>query len=344
MLSFENDYNNGCCPEILQRLTDTNGEQSLTYGDDEWTHSARRKIARACQCEQAQVFFLTGGTQTNMTVIDALLHGYESVITVTTGHIAVHEAGAIEFCGHKVIALPGHEGRLDAADLDAYMTAWMADETHAHRTRPAMVYVSFPTELGTIYTASQLRALREVCNRHGLLLYVDGARLGYGLAASRGDVTLPVMAQLADAFYIGGTKQGALCGEAVVFPRPEVFPPYFFTIVKQHGALLAKGRLAGLQFDTLFTDDLYLTLSRHAVAMAMRLRDLFMERGYRLAVQSPTNQQFIILPNDLVEHLDPHVQFSHITPHDAASQVCRFVTSWSTTAAQLEQLARLLRD
>ena len=264
ILNFECDYNNGAHTEVMRRLVETNGQQSLTYGFDEWTVQARDKIRVACGDPLADVFFLAGGTQTNATVIDGLLRSYEAVISAECGHINVHEAGAIEQSGHKVVALPAYEGKMRTDDLERYMDWFVNDESRDHIAQPGMVYLTFPTEFGTLYTADELKRFYEICQKYELKLFIDGARMGYGLAASA-DVTLPFIAQHCDAFYIGGTKVGALCGEAVVFPRGGA-PKCFFSIVKQHGALLAKGRLVGIQFDALFTENLYLNISRHAIA------------------------------------------------------------------------------
>ena len=347
MISFECDYNNGAHPRVLQHLVETNGEQTLTYGFDTYTERAKEQIRKACQLEQAEVFLLTGGTQTNATVIDGALRSYEAVITVESGHIAIHEAGAVEASGHKVIALPPHEGKLSALQLSEYMEWFEGDESRDHLAQPGMVYISFPTELGTLYTATEIECLYEVCRRHGLPLFIDGARLGYGLAASP-DVTLPWLARHCDVFYIGGTKVGALCGEAVVFSQMKA-PRCFFSIVKRHGALLAKGRLTGVQFDALFeldTEDshepLYLQISRHAIDMARQMRRLMVDKGYRLYIDSPTNQQFFVIDNEKVRELEQKVQFTHWGPYDKQSTICRFVTSWATTEDDLQVLEKLV--
>ena len=334
ILNFECDYNNGAHPEVLRKLVETNGRQSLTYGFDEWSEQARGKIRAACGDASADVFFLVGGTQTNATVIDALLRSHEAVISAECGHINVHEAGAIEQSGHKVIALPACDGKMRTEDLERYMDWFVNDESRDHVAQPGMVYVTFPTEFGTLYTARELQDIHDVCRKYGLKLFVDGARMGYGLAASS-EVTLPFLAQHSDAFYIGGTKVGALCGEAVVFPRGGA-PKGFFSIIKQHGALLAKGRLAGIQFDALFTDNLYLNISRHAVSMAMRLKEMMLAKGYRLHIDSPTNQQFFVIENSKMHELEPHVLFTHWEPADEEHTVCRFVTSWATTEEDLQ--------
>ena len=266
MLYFENDYCEGAHPAILQKLTETNFEKVSGYGTDPYCASAREKIRAACACPEADVQFISGGTQSNAIVIASMLQRWQGVVAAATGHVAGHEAGAIEYTGHKVITLPQHNGKLDAAELRALVSTFYADDNHDHMVFPGMVYISHPTEYGTLYTKAELQALHDVCQTYHMPLFVDGARLGYGLAAEGTDVTLPDLAQLADVFYIGGTKVGALCGEAVVFPHGA--PAHFMTMVKQQGALLAKGRLLGLQFDVLFTDDLYQTISRNAIDTA----------------------------------------------------------------------------
>ena len=342
MLSFECDYNNGAHPKVLERLIETNGRQSLTYGFDEWSDAARQKIREACQTPDAQIFFLSGGTQTNMTVIDGMAAPYQAVITAETGHINVHEAGAIEFTGHKVIALPSHYGKMDAAELQHYMDWFVHDESTEHLAQPGLVYITFPTEYGTLYSADEIDRIHAVCLRYGLKLFIDGARLGYGLEAIGSDVDLPFLSAHCEAFYIGGTKVGALCGEAVVFPRAADMPAHFFSIIKQHGALMAKGRLIGLQFDALFTDGLYFRIARHAIEMAAKMKRLFAERGYRFSIDSPTNQQFVIIPNDKVKELERQVLFTHWAPYGSDATECRFVTSWATTDEDLQTLSTII--
>lgn len=341
MISFECDYNNGAHPKVLEALVRTNGEQTLTYGFDSYSERAKEKIRRACECDDAEVFLLVGGTQTNTTVIDGMLQAFEAVISCRTGHIAIHEAGAIERSGHKVITLQAHDGKLTAKELADYMALFEGDESRDHLAQPGMVYISFPTELGTLYSADEIEAIYDVCRKYGLQLFIDGARLGYGLAASRGDVTLPWLCRHCDALYIGGTKVGALCGEAVVFTHGNA-PRHFFSIVKQHGALLAKGRLVGIQFDALFTDGLYFEISEHAIQMAMKLREVLQRKGFPFFIDSPTNQQFVIVPNTEVSRLERIVGFTHWEPFDSEHTVCRFVTSWATTTADIDELEKLL--
>lgn len=336
MISFESDYNNGCHEAILKRLLETNNEPATGYGLDSYSLAAKEKIRQACSCPEADVFFLVGGTQTNATVIDAMLRGYQGVLAVETGHINVHESGAIEWGGHKVLTLPSHDGRMDPSELAQWLHDFYADPTYDHMVFPGMVYITFATEMGTIYTLEQLQAIREICNRYELPLFVDGARLGYGLMADGCDVTLQQLAGLCDVFYIGGTKCGAYCGEAVVFPRHNA-PAHFFTIVKQHGALLAKGRLLGVQFEALMQDGLYFKLAGHAVAQAMRLRDAFVAKGYTMYSDSPTNQQFVLLDQAVIEVLEKNFVFEQWFPV-ADKMNCRFVTSWATTVEDVDAL------
>ncbi len=342
MLNFACDYLEGCHDAILQALIKTNLQQEPGYGFDSFSASAREKIRTACDCADAEIYFITGGTQTNQLVIDTMLQPYEGVIAADTGHVSCHEAGAIEFSGHKVLTLPNHLGKLDAGEVAACIRRFYGDDSHEHMVFPGMVYISHPTEYGTLYTAGELKALSAVCRDAGIPLYLDGARLGYGLQAVGTDVTLPLIAQLCDAFYIGGTKVGALCGEALVFTRRA--PSRFLTRIKQHGALCAKGRLIGLQFDTLFTDGLYEKISAHAIDMAQRLKQIFQDAGLQFYLESPTNQQFVILENGQMEALKKSVVFSFWEPYDETHTVVRFATSWATTPASLDALEALLKD
>ena len=340
-VSFTCDYCEGAHPKILQRLLDTNMIQASGYGEDPFCSSARAKIRETTCCPEADVFFLVGGTQTNATVIDSMLRGYEGVIAAASGHIAVHESGAIEFGGHKVITLTAKEGKLEAVTIEDYLKVFHADEAKDHMVLPGMVYISFPTEYGTIYSRSELEAIKEVCKRYCIPLFIDGARLGYGLQSPACDLTLPEIASLCDVFYIGGTKVGALCGEAVIFPRGNA-PAHFFTTVKQHGALLAKGRLLGLQFDTLFTDGLYFEISRNAIEKAMELKQLFLSKGIPLYIDSPTNQQFPIMTKEDLAPLEGKVLYEVWETLPDGRLVTRFATSWATSEAQIEYLASLL--
>ena len=340
MLRFDSDYMEGCCPEILERLTEINLQKNTGYGEDEICNAAREKIRAACGCPEAEVRFISGGTQTNSLMIGALLRPYEGVLSADSGHITGHEAGAIEHGGHKVLTLPNHDGLVDAADVHSYMRAFLADEARTHLVQPGMVYISHPTEYGTLYSRAQLEALRAACDEYGLKLYMDGARLGYGLATPGTDLTLRDIAGLVDAFYIGGTKVGALFGEAVVVPNPKLIP-HFFTMIKQHGALLAKGWVLGLQFDTLFTDGLYLRAAENAIATAAVLREGLRAKGVEFYIDSPTNQIFPVLDNEKIAELRKQVSFNLWAPLDETRSVIRFVTSWASEEADIQALLRL---
>ena len=333
MLFFVNDYGFGAHPKVLEHLTETNMQPLIGYGNDEITASAAEKIKAACACPEGQVYFLTGGTQTNMVVIDALLRPYEGVV-------ASHEAGAIESTGHKVLTVPHKNGKLDADDLREYIETFYADESHNHMVFPGMVYISHPSEYGTLYTKNELERISAVCKEFDLPLFLDGARLGYGLTADT-DVTLADIARLTDVFYIGGTKCGALCGEAVVFTHGNM-PRQFETMVKRRGAMLAKGRLNAVQFDALFTDGLYEKICAPAVRLALKLRDGLAAKGYRFAIDSPTNQQFIIVENSRLPELGSKVAYSFIEKYDAEHTVIRLATSWATTEEQVDELLNIL--
>ncbi len=343
MLSFECDYNNGAHPKVLENLIRYNEAKPTPYGFDAFSERAKDRIRKACGMPDAQIFFLTGGTQTNATTIDSMLYQYEGVICVETGHINVHEAGAVEFTEHKIITLPGNCGKMDSKVLDKYLDDFMHDGNNAHAVFPGLVYITFPTELGTIYTSKELDEIYQVCQHYEIPLYVDGARLGYGLMAEGNDINLPYLARHCDVFYIGGTKIGALCGEAVVFTNRQAHK-HFFSIQKQHGAVIAKGALIGLQFEALFSDNLYFDLSQHAIQMAMRMKRLFQEKGFEFWIDSPTNQQFVILPDALVERLSKQIEFTHWGQASGHRTICRFVTSWATTNEELDELARILND
>ena len=341
MLSFESDYIQGAHEKILERLAETNREPLSGYGNDKYCESAKEKIRKTCGCEEAEIFFLTGGTQTNMVVISSMLRPYEGVVAAQTGHVSLHEAGAIEHSGHKVLTIPEHEGKIDAAELAAYLKAYWEDANYEHMVFPGMVYVTHPTEYGTLYTSAELTAIAEICSTYKIPLFLDGARLGYGLMSRETDVTLPMIAALCDVFYIGGTKVGALCGEAVVFPKKNM-PPHFMTMAKQKGALLAKGRLLGVQFDTLFTDDLYFTISRHAIDMAEMLKQVFREKKKRFFLDSPTNQQFLILEDAEITRLREQVAFEIWERYDETHMVVRFATSWATEPEDVERLREFI--
>ncbi len=341
MLSFESDYITGAHPKVLEALIATNYEPLPGYGNDKYSARAKEKIKAACGMPDAEVFFVAGGTQTNRVVIGSVLRDFEGVIAAETGHVALHEAGAIEATGHKVITLPHKNGKIDAATLDAKIKAFYADDSYEHMVFPGMVYISHPTEYGTLYTKEELTAISTVCRAYNIPLYMDGARLGYGLCSYETDLMLPEIAALCDVFYIGGTKMGALCGEAIVFTKNNA-PAHFFTMIKQHGALTAKGRLLGVQFDALFTNDLYYEIGKHAIDMAEKLKAIFAQKGYKFFMQSPTNQQFVILENEKLKELKEKVAFSIWEPFDEHHTVVRFATAWSTTEDDLAALANIL--
>ena len=338
---FDSDYIAGAHPKVLARLAETNLEPLAGYGCDHYCDEAADKIRTACACPEAEVCFLTGGTQTNQIVISTMLAEYEGVVAAGTGHVSVHEAGAIEYTGHKVLELPAKDGKIEAGELRDFLENFYADGNREHMVYPGMVYISYPTEYGTLYSKQELAEISCICGRYKIPLFIDGARLGYGLASKEADLTLPELAALCDVFYIGGTKVGALCGEAVVFTKHNM-PKHFITQVKQHGALLAKGRLLGVQFDALFTDGLYMEISRHAIKMAELLKRIFREKGYEFFLESPTNQQFVILENQKMKELSQHVGFSFWEKYDEKHTVVRFATSWSTRAEDLEVLQAYL--
>ena len=340
-LNFACDYMEGAHPAILQRMVENNLVKSDVYGSDVFSQSARAKIREACQAPEADVWFLVGGTQANATVLDAILRPYEGVISVNTGHICIHEAGAIEHGGHKILSLPGKNGKLSTDDVQACVETWLNDGNREHVVKPGAVYLSNPTEVGTLYSLSELEGISRVCRENDLRLYVDGARLAYALACRENDITLPDLARLCDVFYIGGTKCGALLGEAVVFPRHDTVP-HFFSITKQHGAVLAKGHVAGIQFDTLFTDNLYGEIGRTAIDAAVRIRAALEARGYIQPFDAPTNQIFITLDQKKLEELSEKVEMSFWEKPDAEHTIMRFVTSWATTEEDVDRLISIL--
>jgi threonine aldolase len=341
MKRFDSDYLEGCLPEILQRLGETNLEQSVGYGEDAHCTAAREKIRAAVGRPDADVHFLVGGTQTNVTVISSLLKPYQGVVCAESGHINVHETGAVEHSGHKVMALPATAGKITAAQVEEAFASHRDDANHEHMVQPGMVYISFPTEMGTLYSKDELTAISAVCRRWQRPLFVDGARLGYGLASPLCDLTLPELAALVDVFYIGGTKQGALFGEAVVFCNPALAHEFRYHI-KQNGGMLAKGRLLGIQFETLFTDGLYLKSARHAIDEAFRLRDGLRAKGYRFLCDSPTNQQFPILEDVQIEALRAEFGFEFWQRIDATHSAVRFCTSWATRPEAVDALLAAL--
>ena len=340
-LNFASDYLEGAHPAILQRLMETNLLKTPGYGVDEISEAAREKIRKACEAPEAEVHFLVGGTQANATMIDAFLRGYQGVIAAETGHINVHESGAIEAGGHKVLGLPQKDGKVSADTIRSYLENFFADESYEHMVIPGMVYLSQPTEYGTLYSKAELTAIKDVCKEYNLPLYVDGARLAYALACPENDVTLPDLAKLCDAFYIGGTKCGALFGEAVVVPKKGSIP-HLFTTVKQHGALLAKGRVASLQFDVMFTDGLYEKMGENGIRLANYIRQELLNKGYTLAFPSPTNQIFVLLEKKKVQEISDKVILSFWENTDEEHSIMRICTSWATREEEVEELLEVL--
>ena len=358
-ISFASDYTRTAHPKILQRLMDMGPEQNVGYGTDDICESAAARIKDACGCPGADVFFLVGGTQTNQTIIDMLLEPYEGVVAARTGHIAQHEAGAIEHAGHKVLVVDctGDEdqkasggecgvvskniGKLTGKAIDELVTLHNIDDSREHMVFPGAVYISHPTEYGTLYSKEELKQISEVCHKHDIPLFLDGARLGYGLMSRETDVTLKDIAELTDVFYIGGTKVGAMFGEAVVFPKgvPTKHP---VPIIKQHGALLAKGFLLGVQFDTLFTDNLYFDISRNAIDMAEKLKEGLKAKGYEFFLATPTNQQFIIVDDEKLKELEKTVGYSWWEKYDDTHTVIRLATDWATTKEEISALMEYL--
>ena len=340
MLHFDSDYMEGAHPLILERLVEHNMTKTTGYGCDAICAEARRKILEACGNPDSEVHFLVGGTQTNTTVIKALLRPHQGVVAASTGHIAVHESGAIESTGHKVLALPHHNGKIAADKIDAYIAHFFEDESYEHMVFPGMVYISMPTEYGTLYSLAELEAIAAVCRKWQIPLFMDGARLGYGLASAEADFTLEDIARLCDVFYIGGTKVGAMFGEAVVMRKGLV--PRFFTLIKQQGALLAKGWMLGLQFDTLFTDGLYLKIARHAISEATRLREGLVAKGYKNYSTSPTNQIFLLLSPEELENLKQVTTFTEWDRLPDGNTIIRLATSWATRSEDVDELIEML--
>lgn len=343
MLSFENDYSRTAHPAVVQAIADAGEELYPGYGSDAACERAKSLIRSACGLpDDSPVWFLVGGTQTNQTVIDAITPAWAGVVAVESGHPNVHEAGAIEYSGHKVLTIPHHNGLMDPAELDAFCKTFYADGNYEHMVFPGCVYVSQASEYGTLYTKERLAAIAEVAHRYDMPLFVDGARLGYALTATGNDLNLKDLASIADAFYIGGTKQGALFGEAVVFPDPAKAPKHFLTQIKQHGALLAKGFLLGLQFEALFTDDLYCSIARQANVAADRIREALVAKGYELTFEAPTNQIFVTLDKPTIARLGEHVRLGFTEKFDETHDVMRICTSWATTDREVDELIALL--
>jgi threonine aldolase len=338
MIRFESDYLEGCCPQILEALRETNLEQTLGYGEDPHCARAADLIRSVFGCPDAEVHFLVGGTQTNATVIASQLRPHQGVVCAASGHINVHETGAVEQSGHKILALPAVDGKISAAQVRALLEAHRRDFSREHTVQPGMVYISFPTELGTVYSKQELEALHAVCREWDIPLFVDGARLGYGLEAAGVDVQPRDLARLCDIFYVGGTKQGALFGEAVVFTRSALAKDFRY-LIKQHGGMLAKGRLLGLQYEVLMRDGLYFELARHADRMADRIRAAFAARGIPFLVENTTNQVFTILPTAALAPLAEQFGFELWQEVDEAHAGVRFCTSWATPESAVEALA-----
>ncbi len=343
MIYFNNDYSEGCHGAVLQKLTITNMEQTPGYGTDEYCAAAADMIRKLCKNNTLAVHFLVGGTQSNLTVIAAALRPHQGVIGANTAHVQVHETGAIEATGHKVLSLPSDDGKITAEQIEKTVTDHFLDSAAEHMVQPKMVYISNPTELGTIYSLTELEDISAVCKKKGLYLFLDGARLGYGLTAKGNDITMPDLARLCDVFYIGGTKVGALFGEAVVISNP-VLAEDFRYLIKQHGGMLAKGRLLGIQFGALFEDNLYFKIAEHANALADQLRNTLKELGYSLLVPGVTNQVFPILPDTLLDGLSENFSFTEQERVDAEHRAVRFCTSWATTQENMDALCASLRD
>ncbi len=343
MILFHNDYNEVCHEKVMALMLKNQYTQMQGYGEDVSCSRAAKKIRELCEDDSLAVHFLVGGTQTNFTVIDAALRPHQGVVSPEAGHINAHETGAVEATGHKIIPLPAVEGKINARQVRDLVLAHRADESFEHLSQPKMVYISNPTEFGTLYTLKELTELSQACKELGLYLFVDGARMGYGLTAEENDITLPDLARLTDAFYIGGTKQGAMFGEAVVISNPAIAEDFRY-IIKQHGGMLAKGWLMGLQFEALFTDNLYFEIARHANRMAQKIRDTFEELGYPLLVHSAANLIFPILPDELLEKLKCEFTFCEQTRIDEKHRAVRFCTSWATKEENVDALCRRLKE
>lgn len=341
MIYFNNDYSEGCHPAVLEALVKTNMEQTSGYGMDPYCKRAADRIRRLCGREDLSVHFLVGGTQTNLTVIAASLRPHQGVLGAESAHVQVHESGAIEATGHKVLSLPSKDGKITAEQIDQAVRAHFTDEAAEHMVQPKMVYISNPTELGTIYTLAELESISNACGKNGLYLFLDGARLGYGLTAKGNDVTMADLARLCDVFYIGGTKVGALFGEAVVISNPVIAGDFRY-LIKQRGGMLAKGRLLGVQFDALLEDGLYFKLAVHANALADRLRGTLETLGYPFLVPGVTNQVFPILPDKLLDRLAENFSFTQQERIDEAHCAVRFCTSWATTGENMDALCQAL--
>ena len=343
MIHFESDYLEGCCPQILEALQATNLEQTLGYGEDAHCAKAADMIRYVFDCPDAEVHFLVGGTQANATVISSLLKPYQGVVCAESGHIHVHETGAVEHTGHKVLALPARDGKITAEQILAFVQAHHSDFSREHMVQPGMVYLSFPTELGTLYTKQELLAIRQVCHDWEMPLFIDGARLGYGLEASGCDLLPKDLPKIADVFYIGGTKQGALFGEAVVFSNTSLAQDFRYNI-KQNGGMLAKGRLLGIQYEVLMNEGLYFNLARRADRLADRVRAAFRAKGIPFLVENTTNQVFPILPKSAIERLSAEFGFERWQGVDEERDGVRFCTSWATTERAVATLESYIKN
>ncbi len=340
MLYFSCDYAEGCHPKVLEALSDSNMVSTPGYGEDNFCQEAKAKIRDYIKCPDADIYFLVGGTQTNQVVIDSILSNFDGVVAAETGHVAMHEAGAIEYSGHKVITVPGHSGKIDAAELKQMLIDHYADDSCEHMVNPGMVYISYPTEYGTIYSRNELEAISSICKEYQMPLFIDGARLAYGLAA-QDDLSMVDIAQFADVFYIGGTKVGALFGEAVVFTKGNT-PKHMITQIKQHGALLAKGRLLGVQFGAMFTDNLYMEMGKHAVHQASIIREDLRQKGYQLFMENPTNQIFVVMDNEALKSFGEKVVYGFWEKYDETHTVIRIATSWATSDESVQALMNIL--
>lgn len=341
MVSFECDYTTGCHPKILERYIETNLDQQPGYGKDKFTIHAEELIKDACKSHGSEVHFIASGTQANKVAIAALLEDYEGIIALSTGHVSVHEAGAIEDSGHKVIELQESDGKITAEQIDQYVTDFYKDGSWQQMVIPGLVYITLPTEFGTLYTLSELTDISNVCKKHKMRLFVDGARLSFALASDECDIALPDLAKLCDCFTIGSTKSGAMLGEALVFREGSV-PKNFVTTRRKHGALLAKGRVIGVSFETLFNDDLYTEIGKNVLHQAKKLKEVLHKNNCEFYLESPTNQQFIILENSKFEALNREVAVTNWDKFDEERRVVRLVTSWSTTDEDLDILDHAL--
>lgn len=337
MIRFNNDYNHGAHPQIIEALSEYNNESYGGYGLDSWCEKASAEIKKYIDCPEAAVHFLVGGTQANFTVISAALRPFQGVISANTGHINAHETGAVEHCGHKIHAVPHTNGKISAQQIINEAENYINSPSQEHITQPKMVYISFPTEYGTIYSKSELQEISAACKKYGLFLFIDGARLGYGLGAADCDVTIKDIAAFADVFYCGGTKCGALFGEAVVITNPEL-NINFRSYIKQNGGMLAKGWLLGLQFYTLFKDGLYFEITKKADEFAMQIKKAFAEQGISQYIESSTNQQFVILNKKQIETLSKSYTFEFDQQIDEEYASVRFCTGWHNTQEEIDAL------